>query len=403
MANGKPGIVLGRAAAVLAWLGLGLCLLSAVPLVVQSNLVSYCQNPEWPEWSVCAPPLAAPEQVGELRGRIARNPGDAQAAVALAAWTAERGAVAPLNEKAVWDVTDRMARNDAVYLNLRATRAMADRDWAGAVPWLVRLVEVHRNPEAARTLVRLLGVDAARPAVVAAVNRDSLWVDPVLKLATRSRIPPGQLLALLLPALQAGVADPEDGLLVVRRIRETGQWGDAYALWLRLLARPVPQLFNGDFEQAFITGGFDWEIQNVANGRSGVVVQQQVIDGSDGRVLGLSFNGRPLMLPVIHQYTVLAPGRYLFSGRVITNNLRGGDGLAWSFVCLATGEELARTPAVLETRATWQELQAEVVVGQPCGAVDVQLVAQDPKSAQLGMRGDVAFDELRLSRVAARP
>mgnify|MGYP006174302781 CR=1 FL=1 len=50
------------------------------------------------------------------------------------------------------------------------------------------------------------------------------------------------------------------GLYVIRQLKTEGLWLEAHAIWLRLWKRPLGYLFNGDFEQNFVAGGFDWEV-----------------------------------------------------------------------------------------------------------------------------------------------
>ena len=68
-----------------------------------------------------------------------------------------------------------------------------------------------------------------------------------------------------------------------------------------------------------------------------VVLSQPAMEGAKGRVLALSFNHRPLMVPVIAQTLVLFPGPYRFSGRYMSRRLRAGAGLVWTAACTEGG------------------------------------------------------------------
>lgn len=372
--------------------------LALAPVILTRNLESACVNDEWPHFSACPRyDLAPAEQALQLRARAVVNPGDVTNYLALALLTAVPGAVEPLDPGAVLDTATQLGGNDRNLQRVMASRELAQSDWTAAVRWLARLVQSHRDPVAAQVMASLMLQPDAHQAVLTAVTTDSKWVGPVLGALGAAKVPVVQAMPLVVSALDQGLIRPEQGLDMVRQLKAAGQWQDAHALWLRLLGRPSPLLYNGGFETGFERGGFDWEVPSDMAARSGVDVQQPVIAGANGHVLELNFNGRPLMLPVLAQPLVLWPGAYTLVGRYKTLNLRAGEGLGWVLNCLPAGGELARTPALADSGRKWQSFAADLVVPDGCAAVTLQLRTTLASDALAGLRGQIWFDDLQLA------
>jgi hypothetical protein len=124
----------GLRARPLRWVVLGLCLMLALLLGVislQRNLQRACELHEWPDFSSCpVPDEAVPAQVRDLRARIAANPGDSSAWLALALLAGQPGGVAPLDDAAVLAMAGRMAPQDPLLLRVQASRALQREQWA---------------------------------------------------------------------------------------------------------------------------------------------------------------------------------------------------------------------------------------------------------------------------------
>jgi hypothetical protein len=375
---------------------LAACAIALGWISLQRNFDRACDRNEWPYFSSCPKPDASvAAQVRDLRQRVARNPGDVTAYLALSLLTAQPGGIAPLDGEAVLAATRQLAPHDPRLLRVLTSRALQRGQWAEAAQSLVQLVDVHRDEAAARTLASFVAVPDARAALVAAMRPDSRWVMPLLRSMPAAQAQ--QAMPLVAQALSLRLMPSEMGLQIVSQLKATGQWQDAQALWLRLLGQPSALIYNGSFEQGFVRGGFDWDLQDAAASRTGVAVQQPSLAGAQGRALELSFNGRPLALPVMGQHLVLFPGRYAFAGRFMAQRLRAGTGLVWTFSCTAGGAELARTPPLTDTQGRWQDLSVPLEVPANCGAVLLQLKTQLGSDALAGLRGEAYFDAFALS------
>lgn len=364
------------------------------------NIDRACEAAEWPNLTSCsAPPTDRAQQISTLRERASRNPGDSTSYLALAILATQPPGIAPLNGDAVLSVADRLAPQDPMLRRAMASRALTLEQWAPAVKWLVLLVEKDRDNQAALRLAELLKHPQAREALLAAMKPDSRWVAPVLAALPAAKVPLQDALPFVSTALGNRQMKPDQGLLLVSQLKAAKRWLEAQALWLRLLGQPSLLIYNGDFEQGFLRGGFDWETTDAPPWRSGVVLSQPLVEGAKGRVLALSFNRRPLAVPVITQTLVLFSGTFRFSGRYMSRRLRAGEGLVWLARCTDTGAELASTQPLLDTDGRWTDLAMSLEVPDGCGAVQLQLRTQRASDALAGLQGDAYFDEFRL-RVA---
>jgi len=202
---------------------------------------------------------------------------------------------------------------------------------------------------------------------------------------------------LVAEALPMKLVSARSGQMLLRGLKASGQWLEAQALWVYLLGGKAPLLYNGGFEQGFIADGFDWQLQDVGPSKSGVLIEQP-LRGARGRVLQLEFTGRPVAQPMAHQVLVLAPGTYQFTGDYMARQMRTEQGLTWSFSCVAGGRELARTDPLKDTQGLWQKMDLSLSVPADCPAVVLQLQTQLGSEALRGLRGQMSFDALAVSR-----
>lgn len=389
----------GLRARPLRWVVLGLCMVLAFALGVislQRNLQRACELHEWPDFSSCpVPDEAVPAQVRDLRARIAANPGDSSAWLALALLAGQPGGVAPLDDAAVLAMAGRMAPQDPLLLRVQASRALQREQWALAVPGLVRLVQEHDAGDAMLVLAALVARPQAQPALRAALKPGTSWLEPVLAQLDAARVPVVLAMPLVAQALPLNLISPRTGQAVMRSLKAGGQWLEAQALWVALVGGAVPLLYNGGFEQGFIADGFDWELRDEGPSKAGVLVEQPAL-GERGRVLQLEFTGRSVAQPLIRQVLVLPPGSYAFAGDYMGRQMRTEQGLVWTFNCVAGGRELARTPALLDTQGKWNGMSVALAVPTDCSAVMLQLKVQLDSEALAGLRGQMSFDAFRL-------
>lgn len=382
-------LLLAAAVAAALWLGW---------VSLQVNVARSCLVDSWPEFDVCAQllPTDPVRAVPVLRERIARNPGDSGAYLSLALLAAKPGTLGGLDEPAVIKAARELSGTQPRLLYLVADKAIQQQDWPQVVNLMVNLVEDRRDGRAAQTLARLMGAGVADVPLRAHLTASSTWLAPALAQVPAARVPMVTAMPLVVQALPLGLITPDMGLDVIKALKAEGAWYDAYALWAKMLNRPVAPVFNGEFEEGFIRDAFDWEVRESPPSRAGVAVDQPEVEGR-GRVLQLEFNGRTIDMPMIRQVTLLS-GRYTFSGQYMTRKLRSRDGLAWTFTCVATNKEFARSAGLIETDGQWKPFTAQVDVPPNCGpAVAVQLITFAPFESTSGLRGQASFDSLALS------
>ena len=200
----------------------------------------------------------------------------------------------------------------------------------------------------------------------------------------------------------ANVASPEETRCLIDRFQRIGQWRQAYQVWLNGLPleqrQRVGYVFNGDFEWPLSNQGFDWRIP----AQDAAVVAAEPANGMSGQhALSVTFVNQRYAGPPVQQHLMLFPGRYRFEGRA-RSDLEAWLGLQWGIYCRdATGAEtrqLAQT-APFSGVMNWYDFGQELVVPADC---PVQLLRLElAKSGNAGsvaikLKGSVWFDDLRV-------
>jgi hypothetical protein len=361
-----------------------------------------CRLGEWPPLLQCAGAWSQDpaQQAQRLQERLRRNPGDAHAAVGLA----ELAAVLPqaLDPDQTLRAAQRLAPQHGQVLLLQANRAIAARQWPQAVPALTRLAVYHRNTSAATSLAQMIGVAATDPALQASLQQALAvtpgWLQPVIPRMPDAKMPVVLAMPYVSEAMASGTLDTPTGRQLIRLLKAEGQWLDAYSVWLYLWKRPVDLLFNGDFEQPFVAGGFDWEAGQTQAFRAGAQVQRSG-RGNRGQVLEVTFSGKAMAPYVVRQDLLLSPGRYRFDGEFLASELRTAQGLVWAVRCARDGREVARTAPMLPKGRDWQTWQLVFEFPVDCGlGGTLELKPQAAYESVAGMKGEVLFDRLRMER-----
>jgi len=381
----------------LLWAVLTALALALASVAWTYNLERACTLNQWPILPPCAHRAAdAPAQVQSLRERIARNPGDSEAWIALAVLTSEPDKAPGFDHGAVLNTATQLAGEDYRVQRLQAAQAIEHKQWSQAVSWLTRLVQDASDGPAAVTLAALIKEPLALAAMQQQLKPGARWLGPVIAAMPQAGVPVVWAMPLVVRALPQRDLSPELIQQLLRQLKANGQWLEAHALWTASLGHPVPQLFNGDFDQGFVDGGFDWEVAPVSPSKAGALVRQEAVD-KHGGVLRVEFTGRPIAAPVVRQHLVLLHPRYVLSGQFSAVKLRANEGLAWTLQCVANGQEIARTPALMDTASQWKPFNVEFDIPSGCGqAVALQLQTFAPYEAITGLRGIAAFDNFKL-------
>ena len=380
-----------------ASIGFFACCIAAAVMVgwmsVSINRERSCTLQEGPSVELCASATASGTDGGieQLRTRIARDPGDANAYIDLA--LADRS---PRHDELV-DLASTLAPRDPNLLLHRADAALRRQDWAGSVPPLIELADKRDVDVAVRALTSL--VAAGQWALLEPyLTPGNQWLPRVLARMRESGRPFSDALPLVVSAQQRGVLDPDTVRSYVRDLKAQGAWADAYALWLSLHAKALPALFNASFDHSFEADGFDWEVPAAGPARrAGVIVERRRIEERGG-VLEMQFTGRALQLPIIRQYLFIGPGRYRLRGDQLTRQFRMEEGLQWTVRCDKT--IVGASAAVSETGGLWRRFEFEFTVPPSCPLVaSLQLETTPTSQAVLGARGRVSFDAFELEKL----
>lgn len=367
------------------------------------NTTMSCWKREWPQLALCedANGRTLEEKVARLEQRLARNPGDTVALVALTVYAHRPDAPPHLDPAALLARARAVAPQQGDVLRLQAHGAMQAQRWTEALDALVRLSQYHGDAEATRTLAGLVNYARVNgevgTALVAAAKADTGWLDRVLRALPAAQVPTVVAMPLIQQLVEHKTLTPKLGLELIRQLKAEGQWLDAHALWMQLWNKPLPMLFNGDFEQPFVAGGFDWETPGGNDHRAGAQVSLSGRKGR-GQVLRVEFRGKALSTPVVRQILMLPPGRYRLTGEYQSTELRSEQGLAWVFSCAGSRGEIARAPSLRTTGRDWQRIDLALQVPPECGfGVSLGLQPQADFEARTGMRGEMLFDNFQLS------
>ncbi|MBE7369418.1 hypothetical protein [Ramlibacter pallidus] len=361
-----------------------------------AHLDRACVVMDTPYLPLCPDATEAPEQVqAELRARLQANPGDSTA------WTRLLVSIGNLQAEAVLRAASIVAPNNGNVLRWRAAKAADRGESVEAVRLLVQMLRNRGSVEAAKVLAQLAaskeGAALLRPHLADA----QYWLPAVLMHMNAQKIPPSEILPLMAEAIEKGVVPPAVLQSYMRSLKASGQWLDAYGLWLTRHKQVVPLLYNGGFDQPLEGDGFDWELAPAMRSRAGVIAEQRSV-ARRGLVLELEFTGRTFRRPVVRQFVFAPPGSYRLRGEYNASKLRSEGGLAWKVVCTAGPKELKTdAPALKDTGGTWRTFEVQFTVPEDCGPVaGIQLEPAAAFEAATGIKGRVAFDAFSLARAA---
>lgn len=372
------------------------------------NLTHACETRQWPGFDACLATRAgakvgpAGQEWDRLREHVTNNPGDGLAMAGMARYAGLPPDILEVEGTRILAAIARAAPQRFEVLQQQVLLALASKDWAVAVPRLVQLSVRHGDPEASRTLARLMLIadqEAGLPPVLwAAALESAEWVDRALRAMVSEKLPVGPALPLVGKLALLDAIKPATGLLLVRQLKSEGRWLDAHAVWLQLWKRPLELLYNGDFERDFVPHAFDWEFAEGDAARAGARVDR-IGMGARGKALRIRFSGQPIRLPMLKHDALLPAGTYQLENEFQTQDLRSSQGLVWAMTCADGGREVARSEA-LETRGReWTRLTFELKVPVDCQAITLALVPRSGADVRAGLLGELTIDRVRLTRV----
>lgn len=374
------------------------------------NVTLSCWKYEWPQLDACKDIMGRTpeEQVTKLQERLAANPGDSTALINLLIWAHLPGGMPSLDGPALLEAAAQKAPQNANVLRLQASYALQKAQWSQALDPLIRLSRFHFDAGASQAIAALIGQsgndEKLMAALLAATKRDGAWLDGPLRYTAQAKATMASALPLITELMDSQQLTPALGQFVIGRLKGEGLWMEAHAVWRHLWRRPLDLVFNGDFEQNFVRGGFDWEAADANDHRSGARIEL-VGRSNKGQVLKVQFTGKSMASPILRQDLLLLPGAYTLRGSMQSTDLRSEKGLAWVVTCAKDGRELGRTTALKPIGRDWTNWEAKITMPADCTSFGARLALLPfaPYEATTGMRGDAYFDALSLEKDKGTP
>ena len=361
---------------------------------VHAHLRSACLEQDTPYLPLCADPPEDPAQLRkDLRERIARDPGDSNAWTQLLVNETKDGTDAVLPGAVL------AAPNNSNVARWRAAQAMEKGHVDEGIALMVQILRHRGSAETAEVLAQIAATPEGPKLLEPHLSTADEWLPQVLGASAAMKQAPGDLLAVVAAAQEQGKLPDEARRAYMRTLKASGQWLDAYGLWVAQHKELVPLLYNGSFDDPFEADGFDWEFTAAPRSRAGVLLEQEAV-ARRGLVLDMEFTGRSFTSPIVRQYLFTPPGTYRVRGEYMASKLRSDEGLAWSVQCLSGSKAVAgRTAGLQDTGGVWKPFEVEFTVPPDCGPVaSLQLEPAAALEATIGLKGHVAFDAFSLTR-----
>ena len=342
-----------------------------------------------------------------LRKRLARNPADATALLALALELQKQERRE--ESAAAMRAGMRLAPGDPFTLLVAADYYLRAGDEAQALAILRRAVESSQGGVGDRVWpVFSAALDAGRhPEFFEGLARGNPpWWPGFFRYACQRASNLVAVYAVYASRAAANVATRDERQCLIDRLQRIGQWREAYQVWLNGLPleqrQRVGYVFNGGFEWPLSNQGFDWRMP----AQDAAVVSAEPVSGMSGQhALNVTFVNERYAGPPVQQHLMLFPGRYRLEGRA-RSDLEAWLGLQWGIYCReATGAEsrqLAHTAAISGVMS-WHDFGQEFVVPADCPVqlLRLELAKTRPDGGSAGnvairLKGTAWFDELRV-------
>lgn len=336
-----------------------------------------------------------------LRRRIESAPGDSRAYIELAILARSPDAPAGLNAAEALRIAVSLAPHDKDLLRMQARSAAEAKAWKKMAALLVELAQFHQDYGAAAALARLVTLGPGADLLMDYVQADSRWLLMMMETIPRDGLPMAQAVPLLIAGYGRGIVPPDVMASAIKNLKGTGNWEDAYALWIRLQPQSVGLLYNPGFDRPLRADGFDWETY-LPDSRRGAIAQRTRFPDR-GYVLSVQYSGRGVEASPVRQTLFLYPGKYRLEAQYMTDKLRSEQGLAWVIRCTSTQDLLGRSPAIGDTGRAWRNLLFEFEVPDHClPVVNLQLETFAPYEAAAGFTGKAYFDNMSLQRLTGK-
>lgn len=284
-------------------------------------------------------------------------------------------------------------------------RSFTDRNYAEVLDHADAILRT--SPQLARHIVPLLARIAeeedARGFLDARLATDPPWrrafLSSLPNAVTDARTPFNILLALRDTPNPPSAADLKSYLefLIAKGFYEL-----AYYVWLQFLTSEdlssTGLLFNGSFERPISGLPFDWIIRP----GPGVTIQISPAAGLErGRALQIEFGHGRVEFGSVSQTTLLAPGRYRFTG-YLRGELAGRRGLVWRITCAGQSNRiLGESEMAMGLAPNWRafSFSFEVPEDQACRAQVARLTLDARSASERFVSGAIWYGNLKIERM----
>jgi hypothetical protein len=353
-----------------------------------------------------AQPITPTDMVRQASERIARNPNDAAAMLAMALGLEAVSRANPLDARmreratAAFDLAERIAPTDPTILGEVVRHRLESADWPRGIPSLARLLALGpRSADYYPVVARLIERGLATGELKVLFTDKAPWMSPLVMHVCSNIAQASAMLQFIETRIAAGAAPPVELECVIARLQRDGFEAAAYSLWISTLpperSQTIPNLFNGSFEHLPTNLGYDWRVLPATLADQGHIVGFLRTVGVNGqRSLSVEYTGKRHAGLPIQQRLRLAPGAYVLSGMVRTDSMRTARGVQWVLRC-PDQKAIMLSDRYLAS-SEWYNTSVSFKVPSGCDWQNLALENALPEEGVTGFTGTVTFDALEI-------
>ena len=334
------------------------------------------------------------------RQLLAHEPLSGQAFRELGMISDQRGDRA--QAKKLFDIAARRAPRDLPTHAWLAQYALRQHDYPGAMQQfdIVFRQAPERLARLAPALLQMAKVPAFADALAASLRTNPPWRAAMLQALQSRTDDTAQAQARVMQSLQSrgGLSD-EEFARWLGSLMAQGRWGEAYARWAGTVIKPrdrLPTLFNGDFNTAPSSAGFDWYLRDIP----GVLLNLEQQATAPTHQVHLSFMDRGIPNAGLEHPLLLMPGHYRLSVLVRAQAMASELGLQWVLEC-HSGPQIVVLSLPAGGSFAWRQLTGDFEIpDKSCQGQWLRLT--NPVSGGAGQRvaGELWLANMQIERLA---
>jgi hypothetical protein len=291
-----------------------------------------------------------------------------------------------------------LRRYAARYWALRERWDKALENWRAALT-----TDPSLGKEIFPVLLTVAEIEAARPLLKSLIQDPPVWWDRFFEYLAKKAIDPETLIAVATMRHLSDVPLSEnERKYLVRRLKQEGQWPEAYLVWINGLTdeqrRYLGGIYDGGFELEPANEGFGWYFPDMKS----LVVNRQHAYGIQGKkALHLIFKNREMRFQHLYQPLFLAPGNHAFRASVRTDRLQARGGLRWVLRCAGDTDIVLGESNRLLGSGEWRTITFRFAVPESsqCSGQLLRLESTGQTSYDHKLKGEIWFDRLAIRSV----